>query len=412
MPTSTDRITRLDLNPFSEGSLADPFPVEDQIREAGPLVWLEPLQIWATGRYSLVQDVFLDHERFISSRGTGLTNTAKEKNWRKQSVILEQDPPEHAHTRKIMSSVLSLKTVKQLKDSFQTVADAMVNELCERGEFDAVTDLAEAFPLKVLPDAVGLAPEGRQHLLTYANLNFQAMGPKDALYERAVEQAAQASEYVEWQMRRENLDESKLAGRLFAAADEGEITEEQAGLLVRTFLSAGLDTTMLGIGLSIEALANHPRAWQLLTESPKLARTVFEETLRAYAPSPFIGRTVKEDMEFAGVMLRKDQKIITCTSAANRDPRHWDRPTDFDIERDVRGHASFGYGIHACVGQMMARMEAESVLRALAEQVESIEVTGSPKRKINHWLRGYESLPVKVKPKRAKSQVPASGHFD
>lgn len=399
MSTSIEHIIRLELNPFSEESLADPFPIEEQIREAGPVVWLEPLQIWATGRYSLVQEIFLDHERFISSRGTGLTNTAKEKNWRKQSVILEQDPPEHTRTRKLMSSVLSLKTVKQLKDSFQEVADDMVAELCERREFDAVSDLAEAFPLKVLPDAIGLAPEGRKHLLTYANLNFQAMGPKDALYERAVEQAAQASEYVEWQMQRANLDESKLAGKLFAAADEGEITEEQAGLLVRTFLSAGLDTTMLGIGLSIEALAQNPRAWQLLSESPKRARTVFEETLRAYAPSPYIGRTVKDDMDFAGVRLRQDQKIINCTSAANRDPRHWDRPTEFDIERDVRGHASFGYGIHACVGQMMARMEAESVIRALAEQVESIEVIGTPVRKINHWLRGYESLPIRVTPK-------------
>src|SRR5699024_6736795 len=185
-----------------------------------------------------------------------------------------------------------------------------------------------------------------------------------------------------------NLDESKLAGKIFAAADDGTITQEQGSLLVRTFLSAGMDTTMLGIGLALKVLAETPRAWNLLSQNPKLARTVFEETLRAYSPSPFIGRTVGKSVEIGGVVLQPEEKIINCVSAANRDPRHWERPTEFDIERDVRGHAAFGYGIHACVGQMMARMEAESVLTAVAKKVQSIELTDEPDRKINHWLRG------------------------
>ncbi|MEV4902120.1 cytochrome P450 [Citricoccus sp. NPDC055426] len=387
----------LDLDPFSIPSLQDPFPIEDAIREAGPVVWLESHGIWATGRADLVQQVFLDQETFISSHGTGLTNTALEDNWRKPSVILEQDQPQHTVTRKLMNSALSLKVVKQLKDDFQAAAHAIVAEVCGRGEFDAVTDLAEAYPLQVLPDAIGLAPEGREHLLTYANLNFQAMGPRDtALYEEAVNQAAEAKEYVEWQMRRENLDESRLAGKFFAAADTGTITEETAGLLVRTFLSAGLDTTMLGIGNALLALSRNPGAWSALREDPSLARTAFEETLRCYAPSPYIGRTVGTRTELGGVVLEPEQKIVNCVSAANRDPRRWQDPESFDITRDVRGHAAFGYGIHACVGQMMARMEAESLLTAVATQVQSLEVTAEPVRKINHWLRGYSSLPMRV----------------
>lgn len=388
---------RLNVDPFSVPSLQDPFPVEDAIREAGPVVWLESHGIWATGRADLVQEIFLDQETFISSHGTGLTNTALQDNWRKPSVILEQDQPQHTVTRKLMNSALSLKVVKQLKDDFQAAAHAMVEEVCSRGEFDAVTDLAEAYPLQVLPDAIGLAPEGREHLLTYAHLNFQAMGPRDtALYEDAVLQAAGAQEYVEWQMRRENLDESKLAGTFFAAADAGTITEETAGLLVRTFLSAGLDTTMLGIGNALLALSRTPEAWAALRADPSLARTVFEETLRCYAPSPFIGRTVGTRTKLGGVVLEPEQKIVNCLSAANRDPRRWENPDSFDITRDVRGHAGFGYGIHACVGQMMARMEAESLLTAFATHVTSFEVMAEPVRKINHWLRGYTSMPMRV----------------
>ena len=389
--------TTLDVDPFSVESLQDPFPVEDAIREAAPVVWLEKHGIWATGRADLVQQIFLDHETFISSHGTGLTNTALTENWRKPSVILEQDQPQHTPTRKLMNSVLSLKVVKRLKEDFLAQAHEVVAEVCGRGEFDAVTDLAEAYPLRVLPDAIGLSPEGREHLLTYANLNFQAMGPRDsALYEDAVAQATQAKEYVEWQMRRENLDQSKLAGTFFAAADAGTITEETAGLLVRTFLSAGLDTTMLGISSALLALARTPEAWQALREDPSRARTVFEETLRCYAPSPFIARTVGTRTELGGVVLEPEQKIVNCVSAANRDPRRWEDPETFDITRDVRGHAAFGYGIHACVGQMMARMEAESLLTAFATQVETLEVTAEPVRKVNHWLRGYSSMPMRV----------------
>lgn len=396
MTITADGAPALDLDPFSVASLQDPFPVEDAIREAGPLVWLQPHGIWATGRADLVREIFEDQETFISSHGTGLTNTALEQNWRKPSAILEQDQPQHTVTRKIMNSVLSLKVVKQLQDEFQAAADALVEEVCSRGEFDAVTDLAEAYPLQVLPDAVGLAPEGRQHLLQYANLNFQAMGPRDALYEQAVVQAAEAKDYVDWQMRRENIDESKLAGRIFAAADAGTITEESAGLLVRTFLSAGLDTTMLGIGNALLALSRTPDAWEAFSADPSLARTVFEETLRYHAPSPYIGRTVGVRTELGGVVLEPEQKVINCVSAANRDPRRWDRATEFDITRDVRGHAAFGYGIHACVGQMMARMEAQSLLSAFAARVRSFELAGEPVPKINHWLRGHTSMPVRV----------------
>src|SRR5699024_1916185 len=104
MKTQNLSYPTLDVNPFTVNSLEDPFPIEDQIRETAPIVWLSDLNVWATGRYDLVQSIFLDHETFISSHGTGLTNTALEKNWRKPSVILEQDPPDHTKTRKVMSS--------------------------------------------------------------------------------------------------------------------------------------------------------------------------------------------------------------------------------------------------------------------------------------------------------------------
>lgn len=386
----------LDVDPFSDASLLDPYPIEDLVRESGEIVFLEKFGVWATGRHQHVVDVFNDYERFISSHGTGFTNTFLTQNWRKPSAILEADPPEHTRVRKVMVAALSQKVVKNLKDDFLKIARQFVDDALERGEFDAMEDLAVAFPLQALPDAIGLAPEGRRHLLKYANLNFQAMGPRNGRYEVALAQATEAAEYVEWQMRRENLGMDGIAGQIFSFVDAGAITPDEGSLLVRAFLSAGLDTTMLGIGNAMTALTNNPSQWELFRTNPeKLARKVVEETLRLYAPSPFIGRTVGQDLELAGATLKKEDKLINFVSAANRDPRKWESPETFDITRDTRGHVAFGFGIHACVGQMMARMESECLLIAIGERVSKMEIVGEPTRKLNNWLRGYEHLPMK-----------------
>ncbi|WP_258933485.1 cytochrome P450 [Nesterenkonia pannonica] len=167
-------------------------------------------------------------------------------------------------------------------------------------------------------------------------------------------------------------------------------------MLVRTFLSAGLDTTILGIGAAIKALAENPDAWNALRADPGRARTVFEETLRRFPTSPYIGRTAARDVELAGVSIKAEQKVLMLLGAANHDPRRWENPERFDIERDTTGHLAFGTGIHGCVGQMMARMEAECLLGALAEQAQSIELIDSPAPTFSNWLRGYDSLPVRV----------------
>lgn len=384
-----------EIDPFSIESQSAPVDTDVRIREAGPLIRLEKYGVWFTGRYGLCEQVFRDYESFESSSGTGITNTKKSKNWRRQSVILENDPPSHTKYRRVMTSILSQRVVRRLRDDFQAQADALVARVAV-GEFDAATDLAEAYPLQVLPDAVGFQPEGRHLLLPYSNLNFQAMGPRNGLYDAAVESAEEASTFVNWQMQRENLVEGGLGHTIYGYVDEGEISEEDAGMLVRTFLSAGIDTTVFGIQFAIRALAENPAAWSALRDDPDLARKAFEEALRWNAPSPYIGRTTATEVVLGGVRLPPGEKVIMALAAANRDPRRWERPDAYDLDRDPSGHLAFGTGIHGCVGQMMARMEAASLLSALARHVKSIELAGEPELFYSNWLRGFTHLPVKV----------------
>lgn len=385
-----------DIDPFSRAGLGDPIGIDTAIREAGEIVYLEQYDAWFTGRHDIAEQVFRDYETFESSAGTGLTNTKKVKNWRKPSVILENDPPSHTKYRRVMASVLSQRVVRRLTESFQAKADQLVDEVVARGEFNAATELAEAFPLSVLPDAVGFTEEGREHLLPYSNLNFQSMGPRNEFYEAAAAEAEEASKYVNWQMRREALAPNGLGQLIYSHADTGDISEEDAGMLVRTFLSAGIDTTIFGTQQTLLGLLSHPEAWTALRNDPSLARKTFEEGLRWNAPSPFIGRTTARPTEIGGAKLGSGEKVIIAISATNRDPRRWEEPEKFDLSRDTSGHLAFGTGIHGCVGQMLARMEATCLLTAFARRVDTIELIGEPIPFYSNWLRGYEDIPLRV----------------
>ena len=96
--------------------------------------------------------------------------------------------------------------------------------------------------------------------------------------------------------------------------------------------------------------------------------------------------------------IGEGEKVLMFLGAANRDPRRWDHPDRYDITRRTSGHVGFGSGIHMCVGQLVARLEGEVMLAALARKVASIEINGEPKRRYNNTLRGLDSLPVTITP--------------
>lgn len=389
----------LDVDPFSPESLADPLPCDAAVREAAPAVWIPKYRFWAVGRHQHVAAVFNDWQRFSSAAGTGLTHNRRETPWRKPSVILEVDPPQHTRTRTVLARILSRPAMIKLRHDFQVAADLLVDRLVDQGRFDGASDLATAFAMQVMPDAVGLPLEGREHLLPYANLNFNAMGPKNELYQRALAAAGDAPDWVVRQCKRDQLRPDGFGAQIFAAMDAGALEQEEAELLVRVFLTAALDTTIFGIGLGLHAFATFPEQWQRLLAEPALAATAFDEVLRYTAPSPFIGRTTTTEVDIDGVRLGADEKVVMFVAAANRDPRRWERPDDFDVARRPAGHMAFGVGIHGCVGQMVARLEAEVVFNALVRRVSSFELDGPPEPRPTNWLRGFASLPLRVTPR-------------
>jgi len=253
-------VPRLEIDPFSEEFLSDPFAYHPRLREVGPVFWLEAIGVYGVARHEEVTQVLKNHEVFVSSRGVGLADFSKEKPFRPPSLLLEADPPLHNKTRAVMNRIVAMPVLKGLEDEWRAKAKDLVAELIQKDEFDAVIDLAEEFPMRVFPDAVGLMDEGRHHLLTYAAIVFNAFGPRNKIFDN--------------------------------------------------------------------------------------------------------------------INIPEGSKVLTFLAAANRDEGRWENPNDFSVTRNASGHVGFGHGIHVCLGQMVARMEADALLSAMREKISRITAVG------------------------------------
>jgi hypothetical protein len=299
----------------------------------------------------------------------------------------------------VLTKVLGPRALRRLHEQWVADAEVLVDQVLAAGaEFDAVPALAEAFPLRVFPDAVGLPARGRENLLPYGDHAFNAFGPPNDLVAKGNPRVGELSAWVGAQCAREVLAPQGFGADIWAAADRGDITPEQAPLVVRSLLTAGVDTTVHGLSAVLHAVATNPDQWRRLRAQPELARVAFDEAVRWESPVQTFFRTATTDVAVAGHVVPEGKKILMFLASANRDPRRWADPDAFDLGRDPSGHVGFGMGIHQCVGQHVARLEAEALLTALARRVATIEPAGPTKRHHNNTLRAWESIPVRMLP--------------
>ena len=386
----------LDIDPFSEEFLADPYQHFSVLRDSGPVFWLEAIGAYGVARHDDVTHVLGNHDVFVSGRGVGVADFKYEPPFRPPSLLLEADPPVHTRTRGLMNKILALPVLKAMLPDWQAKARLLVSELIERGQLDAVTDLAEEFPMRIFPDAVGLMDEGREHLLTYANIVFNAFGPKNKIFEDGLRGSEIAVAWVTEACKRENLKPNGWGEAVYQSADRGECTHEEAERLVRSFLSAGVDTTVNGISNLMYAFTLFPEEWPKVEPNQQSTRRAFNEGLRWRSTVQTFFRTTSRDAKIGDTTIPEGSKIVTFLAAANRDERRWRDPDTFDVARNAAGHVAFGHGIHACLGQMVARMEADVLLTAMSERIKRITANGPAKHRLNNTLCSMASVPITI----------------
>jgi cytochrome P450 len=397
MTNTTDHKVSSSIDPWTTEFFADPNPDYSQLREAAPVVYLEKYGIWCTARYNVIKDMLDDWGCFSNAGGAGLANFLKEKPWRTPSIILEADPPVHTRSRKVLSKILSPKVMRELRQSLDIKADALVGELLSKGNIDAMKELVIPYALDVFPSAVGLKTRELENFLHYGAMVSAGFGPENEHYHSAMKHADTVLPWVDKICERTQLDSSGLGEMIYLYVDSGELTNDEAAMLVRSFVSAGVDTTVSAIGNLLYCMATNPEEFHRLKNNPELVRNCYSEMLRFDGPVIFIFRTTTKSTVIHGCEIPAKEKVLLLTGAGNLDPDLWQAPNQFDISRNNHAQLGFGAGIHSCVGQPLARLEGESVLKAMLHHVDEIELSAEPERLPPTGMRSFTSLPVKLR---------------
>jgi cytochrome P450 len=387
----TITIPHSDIDLYCDESILAPYEGYRMLRESGPAVMLDRYGVYAVARYRDVYDALHDHETFISGAGVAMDEGI---NQRMQGTTIATDPPLHDHIRGITGKPLTAKALGQYRQSIQERADGFVDQLIERGAFDASVDFAQVFPMSVVPDLVGWPAEGREHFLDWGSALLEAFGPINERALSALPALQDMWEYLERMSVPGELKADGWAARLLDEAEAGVISKEMLPGLLGDYLAPALDTTVRVLATSLWLFGNHPDQWEILREDPSLVPNAFNEVLRIETPFSGFIRKVSRDCELSGAQLPQESRVLLLNASANRDERHWPEPERFDVTRHgVSGHLAFGRGIHGCVGQNLARMEAHALLTALAAKVERID-TGEPTWRLHNMIRVIAGMPV------------------
>lgn len=388
-------IPEFDTDIFSRESVIHANAVDDRLREFAPVVKLPGEDVVMLARFEHVAAGLKDWRSFSST-----SRPWHDPKSVRPELLLTDDPPKHTGVRAVVSNALSPAALNRMAEAFRADARAILAQLRAReGEVvDAVADITQAFVYKVLPDLIGLPQEGREHMSAFGNMVWATMGPMNELFHETMRDTG--GEVLDWAGRcckRENLAAGSLGMAMYEAADRGEVTPAEAELLVGILLSAAADTTVITLANTLRAFSEFPEEFQRVKADPSLTKAAFEESLRWDSPSRMAGRITMRDIEVGDYVIPKGTRCGLMFAAANRDPRRWQEPYRFDVKRANAGHLGFGFGVHACVGRVLALLEAEALLGAVAETVARIEPAGRPEPWMTTVGHGPAKLPVRLR---------------
>jgi len=385
-PTST-------LDPYADEALLNPWPLYRELREMGPVVWLEKYGMFALTRYDVVVKVLRDWEAFPSSLGVMMND---DMNQLLRGNTLCSDGDAHHRLRRVVMRPITPAALTSLSEELEREAEAIVDRLCARGRFCATRELATHLPVTIVSNAIGLPEEGRERMMEWSIGLFNCIGPMNERARNAMPVLSEMMHYARTHAVPGKLKPGSWAEAIHHAAAAGEVPSEAVPVMMIDYMGPSLDTTIFGISSGVWLFANHPDQWDLVRNDPSLIPAAINEILRMEAPIQDFSRYVADDYDLDGVSLQEGSRAIIFYGAANRDSRQFRHPDRFNVRRDNVGrHMAFGAGPHACLGMNLAKLEMQALFTTLARKVIRFHIE-MEERALNNILRGFNKLIVTV----------------
>jgi cytochrome P450 len=430
--TPVDTVPLIDPLTYETGP---PFELLRRLREETPVVWVDEPALhgqpagtgfWLVLRHGDVEDVLRNPGTYSSWLGATQVRDAADLEWVRR-MMLNMDPPDHTRLRRLLTRSFTPRAVAALTGAIEATAARLVDRMiggADEGSCDFAKDVAADLPLLALADVLGVPTQDRMLLFDWSNrvIGFQdpdyatsaafdpdsgtamartalALRPRPDADGRMPDPRSRAGmpdlyayAHLLAQDKQERPGEDVMS--ILLAQDDAVDVEEFENMFWLLAV-AGNETLRNGLPGGMHALLAHPEAQQRLRREPELVEPAVEEMLRWWTPVMVFRRTATRDCEIAGQAVAAGEKVVVSFLSANRDPRVFDDPATFRVDRNSREHLVFGHGPHLCLGAHLARVQMRTLFAHLLRRTTWLEAAGRPALLRSSFQRGVKRLPMR-----------------
>jgi cytochrome P450 len=355
---------------------------------------------WSITKYHDIMKVEIDHQTFSSDSDLGGIGLPDRPTDFRYPSFIAMDEPEHRPQRMTVAPMFTPTSLAQLEDKIRARAGAILDDLPRNETFNWVDRVSVELTTQMLATLFDFPFEDRARLtywsdIATANLNAGIIASeveRDAILQECL------TRFVElWNERVNAEPRPDLISMLAHSPATRNLDQRNFLGNIILLIVGGNDTTRNSITGGLLALNQHPDEYRRLRGNPALVNSMVPEIVRWQTPIAYMRRTALRDVEFGGKQIKKGDKVVMWYVSGNRDEEMFERPNDFVIDRaKARNHLSFGFGIHRCVGLRLAEMQLRVLWEEILKRFPMIEVVGEPQRVLSSFIRGYDSLPVRI----------------
>lgn len=388
-------------SPFSKAIFDDPYPVYRRLRDEAPIYRDPESRWWVLSRFDDVAAALRDWQTYSSKLGPAPENP--DDDGRKYSII-SMDPPRHDRIRGVLKGFFTPKAVAAMENALQAVVSHHMGRLRPGTTVDAMEAFAFSVPTDVIGDLLGVPHADREQLRVWWEAFLTRREGEVAMPPNAIEANRKISAYIGdlIEERRTTPGDDLISIVLRASFDDPEsggercLTPHEVLMFANLLSAAGSETTQKLISNGLVALYDHPDQWQRIVNDHSLIPAAVNEALRYDTPSHWVARTLTKPVVKHGVAMEAGDWVLLLLGSANRDERRYVDPDRFIIDRPRGTDVYFGWGIHICLGQWLARREAQLVFEYVAKHFPNYAI-GAQERVLTATVRGYTSVEMTLR---------------
>ena len=384
------------FNPFAYEMHENPYPTYERMREEAPCYHNEEMGFWALSRFDDVLDGYRNWEDFTSTKGVSL-----ETGGSSVPSMIEMDPPDQTALRKLVVREFNPRRVNALEPRVRALTTRFLDELVEEGECDLIARFAALLPSDVISTLLGAPPEDHNSLRIWTETIMHREDGSSTISPAATEASKNLILYFSdlIKARRKSAGDDLATSLVEAELDGRRLDDREILGFLFLLISGGNETTEKLIANTVHQLSRHPAQRASIVADPSRIPAAVEESLRFRSPTQYMARAAARDVVRHGRKIPEGDRVLLSIGAANHDPRRFDAPDRFDIDRQATQHLAFGFGPHFCLGARLARLEARVSLEEIHARLPDYEVDEGGVSVVHSGnVAGLATLPIRFTP--------------